>query len=64
VVFKNFFAESKKMHSSKNFFDESLPVGSRQRNLCQVFFSLTRVFWLALGKEASLPSVFYVPRVF
>jgi hypothetical protein len=29
-----------------------------------VFFSLPRVFYLALGKEASVPSVLSVPRVF
>jgi hypothetical protein len=51
MIFSNFFAESQK-------------ICSWQRNLCQVFFSLPRVFCLALGKEASVPSVFSVPGVF
>jgi hypothetical protein len=29
-----------------------------------VFISLPRVFYLALGKEASVPSVFSLPGVF
>jgi hypothetical protein len=45
VIFKNFFAKSQKIFSW-------------QRNLCQVFFSLPRVFNLALGKEVCVPSVF------
>jgi hypothetical protein len=45
VIFLNFFVKSK-----KNFFVE--------RNLCRVFISLPRVFLLALGKEATLTSVF------
>jgi hypothetical protein len=46
-----------------NVFAESQIIGSWQRNLCQIFFSLPRVFYLALGKEASVPSVFSVPGV-
>jgi hypothetical protein len=48
----------------KNFFAESQQFGSRQRSLCQVFISLLRVFLLGLGKEATLTSVFSLPRVF
>jgi hypothetical protein len=51
VIFKNFFAESEK-------------ICSWQRNLCQVFISLPRVFSLALGKEASVPSVFLCREFF
>jgi hypothetical protein len=49
-------------------FKISLPrakkICSGQRNLCQVFFSFPRVFYLALGKEASVPSVFLCQEFF
>jgi hypothetical protein len=39
-------------------------IGSRQRNLCPVVFFFAESFLIALGKEASLPNVFSLPRVF
>jgi hypothetical protein len=61
--------DRKKLEVKKCFFKflcrEQKKICYWQRNLYQVFFSLPRVFNLALGKEASVPSViFSVPGVF
>jgi hypothetical protein len=64
LFFKITLPREKKLHSAKEFFVESESFGSRQRNLCRVFISLSRVFLLALGNEATLLSVFLCREFF